>query len=430
MNAAPRVPSVRSRSGGAAVLGLVTLLFFALSMASLYTHRHQVIEQRSLTQQLRAVQAHEAAEAGLQWLLARLNSGPVDARCQATASPGAPRLRERWLQHEADSGRWIPRLSAAGEAPWAECVHVPDEPSWRCTCPAEGTPLAGETPGEAASPGFRVRLVEVSDRPGLVGAEVVGCTRAGEACLGFSGSPHGHEGRATLSALLVFAPALATAPAAALTARGSVILDEAHPQLIDAHPESTGWTVHAGGGVQVRPGSLQGRAGTPPELTVAQDDAALAGLSPNALFRSTFGLPHRVFQALPTTRTLRCEATGCSARVVREAAASHPGHALWLQGDLLVDDSADLGSPTQPLLLIVDGQVRLDAPARLFGLLYVRAAGWLAEGSAALQGAVVAEGSVVGRLDARVTRDAAVLQALRRSHGTFALVPGSWSDLP
>ena len=413
---------------GAAALAFVMLLFFTMSMVSLYTQRHLVLEQRTAAHQVRASQAHEAAEAGLQWLLARLNAGSADPRCLPPGTPASPRLRDQLLRAEAPGGRLAPALSAAGLPLAVTCVH--EGQAWQCQCPSAGSPPSDEDAGDVPGPAFQARLVDAGGRPDVIGVEVVGCTGARASCLDFDGSAAEHEGRATVSALLAFKPALATAPAAALTARGDVLLEGGDPRLVDAEPEGEGWTVHAGGMVQVSSGALQGRPGTPAELTVAQADARLAAASGEQLFLGTFGLSRRAFQSLPTTHTLPCSPQACGSRMVREAASRHPGHALWLQGDLSLDDDQDLGSPELPLLLVVTGQVRFGAGARLHGLLYVQATGWLAEGSGELQGAVLAEGSVSGPLHARIARNAQVLQALRRTHGWFALVPGSWKDLP
>lgn len=426
--AGPCARRTRRAVRGAAALAFVMLLFFTMSMVSLYTHRHLLLEQRTAVHHQRASQAHEAAEAGLQWLLARLNAGPSEPSCQPSVPAEGRRLRDDLLRSTDPDGQLEPAVSEAGTPLAVTCVH--EGQAWQCRCP-QGAGPSPDADGEGATgPAFQARLLQAGSRPGIIGVEVVGCTVGRASCLAFDGAAAEHEGRASVSALLAFKPALATAPAAALTARGDVALDEGAPRLVDADPDGHGWTVHAGGTVRVSPGSLQGRPGSPAELTVAQGDARLASASGDQLFLSTFGLPRRAFQSLPTTRTLPCTPVACRAAAVREAAQRHPGHALWLQGDLVIDDAQDLGSPEQPLLMVVTGQVTFDANARLFGLLYVQATGWLAEGSAELHGAVLAEGSVAGRLHARITRSAPVLQALRRSHGWFALVPGSWRDLP
>ena len=86
MNASP------SRQGGVAALGLTLLLLFALLLGVAYVNRNLVFEQRASANQYRSTQAFEAAEAGLEWTLARLNDvRPIGADCLPTADPAPPR---------------------------------------------------------------------------------------------------------------------------------------------------------------------------------------------------------------------------------------------------------------------------------------------------------------------------------------------------
>src|SRR6266571_8446311 len=64
---------LKSQRGGAALI-VTLMLFLAMALAAFAVNRHLVFEQRSAANQARATQAFEAAEAGLEWAQAQLNS--------------------------------------------------------------------------------------------------------------------------------------------------------------------------------------------------------------------------------------------------------------------------------------------------------------------------------------------------------------------
>ena len=77
-----------SAQRGAAALIVVMLLFFIISLVAAYAGRNLIFEQRTSTNQYRATQAFEAAEAGLEWALAMLNGGRVDGRLHPASPDG------------------------------------------------------------------------------------------------------------------------------------------------------------------------------------------------------------------------------------------------------------------------------------------------------------------------------------------------------
>ena len=76
----PRHPGPSPQRGAAALI-VVLLLFFIISLVAAYAGRNLIFEQRTSTNQYRATQAFEAAEAGLEWAVAMLNGGRVTADC-------------------------------------------------------------------------------------------------------------------------------------------------------------------------------------------------------------------------------------------------------------------------------------------------------------------------------------------------------------
>ena len=384
----------RTRSAsprGAATLVAVMLLGLIVAMVAAYGQRSQVFEQRIAVNQVRAAQAGEAAEAGLHWALARLNGGPVDSSCRAVQASGAAGFRERHLALDGDTGAIVPRQPTGTLPPSPGCAF--DGTDWRCHCPDDGPAELTTPEGVGPFPAFQVRFV-AGPRPGQVRVEAVGCTEPHAACLAPDGQAGVHAARARVTALLALRPALASRPTAALTVRGDVT---------------------------PAPGSTL--------TAVASDDPWLAGLTTEGLFVQLFGVAPPAWRGHAAVRELACS-PACSARALRDAATAHPDGLLRVQGDVVLDEPLDLGSATQPLVLVVDGRLRFDAPARLHGLVHVAAPQWEPGGPGEVRGAVVAEGSVTGTASLTIAHDTAVLRRLQHRHGTFALVPGSWRDLP
>jgi Tfp pilus assembly protein PilX len=61
------------RQQGAAALAVTLVLLFITTLVAAYAHRNHLFELSASTNQYRATQAFEAAEAGLEWTIALLN---------------------------------------------------------------------------------------------------------------------------------------------------------------------------------------------------------------------------------------------------------------------------------------------------------------------------------------------------------------------
>jgi hypothetical protein len=123
---------------------------------------------------------------------------------------------------------------------------------------------------------------------------------------------------------------------------------------------------------------------------------------------------------------------------------------LWIDGDLRLAGGTvlSLGSATEPVLVVVDGNVDWAAGANvvLRGVLWVRGASWSSAGAAAtVIGALVAEGDAAGGPpdegrftitgNPRFVFDAATIDHLKKvqarsvfDFASFTRLPGSWRD--
>jgi Tfp pilus assembly protein PilX len=412
---------------GAAMLALTVALFAAMLLALVYVNRNLLFEQRSATNLVRSTQAFEAAEAGLAWAGAQLDSpARSDAACLPadTATGTATSFRARMLRTDPASGMVaVATWDDSGVAKALQAACVRGATGWACSCPAAGPASLSPPPGARAAPAFVVQFSALP-QPGMVRAVATGCTSLAGDCAPAADTPADATARVTVDLAIV--PALKTAPAAALTARGTI---DVSPATLLRNPDvaSGGIAVHTGGAL----GALQieGPAGSPASAAAIAGDASLANHTADGFFTSSFGMPRGVWAAQPGVKTLRCEGD-CGPALAGLHDEGDAATLVHAPADLRLTGPLVLGTPQRPLLLVVDGALLLQGDVRVHGLLYSRSLRWDGSGGAGaqVQGAAITEGEVGGAAAARITRDADVLARLQHHGVGFARVGGSWRD--
>jgi hypothetical protein len=427
------------RQRGAATLVVVMVLFFIISMVAAYTSRNMIFEQRTGANLYRATQSLEAAEAGMEWALMLLNTGRIDDQCIASTSSSDTTFRDRYLSVNTATGVLSARTRSDGGELTPTCVFDRNTNRWDCSCPVDGDPSLTPPSGSEIAPAFRVRLRALNVLPartGLVRIDVVGCTRLDDDCLSLLGAGVVNEGRTVLGSVAMLSGRAVVMPRAALTARGNVTA--ASLVVSNVRVTDGGVTVHASGTID--PGlSLTTISGNALGGSTIPGDSALdlPALTPftssQRFFASLFLItPERWIQQ-PAVFTLNCGLSGCSAAEIRDALAANPGRPLWINGDVSVDSSGDIGTATNPVLMVINGGLAFTTPSvTIHGLVVIRPAdpitGWVTSGSGRFNGAVVVDGAVGGTGALSIEYNGQVLTALRATVGNFSRVPGSWRD--
>jgi PilX N-terminal len=457
-------PALSSHAGhhrpqrGAASLLVVMVLFFAISLVAAYTGRNLIYEQRTSANQYRSTLAFEAADAGIEWATAQMNEARMSDDCVPLASAGAvttqPTFRERYVTIDTTTGRIAEVANRL-----AGCVFNGSD--WVCHCPAAGEPnlAAVATTGNGPFPAFWVKF-ELPDPtkpanlqpPGVIAARVNACTRNDPACLRFTREAQSGDGVASTWVALALKSALLTPPAAAITARGAITTADktAFPSslflLTNTDRASGGFTMISGTAISTFnsnlsvltiPGSPDTDSILNPDPTARYPDLSLPSSTPanvaanqgaDRMFVSLFGNWPSAYNAQPAVNLIVC-ITACTSAQVTSALRLKPGRAVVLTGvgGLVMD--ANLGSPTEPVLLISEGPVGASAAGvTVYGMVYVRAAAWATSGTAIFEGAVVTEGSLLFAGNQTITYNPAVLSRLQRSLGSFVRIPGGWRD--
>ena len=414
------------RQRGAAALVVTLLLFFVMALVAVFVNRNLVFEQRSAANQVRATQAFEAAEAGLEWALAHLNGNQrLDANCAPTPDAAATSFRTRYLEFDRASRVFAPVTwgasgGAAGLRP--SCVRAGG--GWACSCPTSGEPVLAAPAGATPAPAFTLQF-RPTGRPGVVRVSATGCTSLAGACA--PGSATRADATATLDIAFGLLGALHTAPAAALTLRGALDVGTAALGLHNADP-ATGIAVHAGGAIAAANARIATAPGASTAGALIGNDAALAALSPERFFSAHFGADTSGWQRRPGVTRLACSGD-CSAALAAAVAAAPDSALVWIDGDATLAGPLALGSPERPALIVVSGSARLSGAVALTGVLHAAAVQWRdTPAGAFVRGAVLSEAGYTGNGAPDLVHDAGVLGVLAAKAGTWARVSGSWRD--
>jgi hypothetical protein len=464
------------RQRGMATLLLVMVLFFIVAMVAAYTNRNLVFEQRASANQYRSTQALEAAEAGMQWALAMLNSGRIDDNCLPVADETKSTFSARYISSIRFDKKFV--LPAVDLLP--RCTMDEFTGQWTCMCPeAASAGLPGVASATAAAqPFFRIKFaLNSGPRGDILSVQSVGCTRADVSCLSAAApqAPAG-DAMAIVTALVTLRSGLSTPPSAAITAAGSInsgdaTLGEGPLTAVNNVPGEAPFAITDGatfsaGDVVTGNYVATTLPGTPARTSVLDNDRVWGRLNSvdrsaqvpprtehDRLFSLVFGMWPDTYQAQPSVVQINCSG-GCTAASINTLVNRFPGRAIWVSGGntggLVIN--ADIGSapgptdpttqtllasevaPKGPVLLIVEGNLTLSG-GTVHGLVYRRKLPALASvdwsrgaGNTTIRGALITEGNIAAGGAQTVIYDPALLNRLHTRVGTYLRVPGGWRD--
>lgn len=431
---ATRLPLAQNRQDGAATLVVVMVLFFIMAMVAAYASRNLLFEQRIAGNYYRSTLALDVAEAGAEWALHMLNGGDIDQTCMPTSGTGVG-FRQRYLSIDANRTISSPYSSPTpGSTPsaFAGCVNLADS-TWQCQCPNNGvlntTPVVPSA--TVMQPMFAVRLLTMlpAMRTGTLRIQVAGCTDLVSNC---SNSAAGaiSVGGVNLQFDAALVSALKTPPATPLTVRGNVDLGSTGLGLTNSEPGSAGLLMQVGGNYSGSTARMNSLPGTPVGQALISGDASLASVNGQRMFGKFFGMAPATYQNQPAMRVVSC-AEDCGNDLL--AAFNAGARMLWVEGNASISSNISLGSAASPVVLIVNGNLSLDGPMLLAGVIHARGdLSWSNTSAqpARLSGALMAEGNLTAQGTIDVIYSAAVMNILNNQQGSFVRVPGSWSDVP
>ncbi|MBH9575587.1 hypothetical protein [Inhella proteolytica] len=422
----------RKTQTGAATLVVVMVLFFVMALVAAYANRNLIVEQRVAVNYQEATLANEVAIKGADTLLALLNAPNVSEQCQVSAG-GANTLRERLVSFD-DTGRVIPYVADNRLGNGVTDVVICDQPtdgSWTCQCPLDRKP-SGLPEASNRSSSARLRISATLPGPGHLELTSLGCAQGSQNCrenlgTGSTDDTVGFFAQMKRKVRLVLVSAVKMPPTSALVATGGVDLGAG---MAAANDDATA------GGVAIQHGlpatgaldQVRGPGGSGKDFAMLMNPA-LNSLSPEAFFQRSFGMGMDDYRQQAAVDRVDC--SGDCAQTLRERIGAG-AQVLWHDGDMSLASDATLGSKTRPIVLIVNGQLRIQGALRIHGLVFAAGnAEWLSGsmGASWLNGALLVAGNWASSAGVQLRHDSQVLNRLKVAAGTFVRAPGgAWSE--
>lgn len=417
-----------ARQHGVATIVVVMALFLVMALLAAYASRSLLFEQRMAGSYARASLSQEAAEAGVEWTLAQLNGTGVDAACKPVPV-GGTRFVDRYLAVNA-ADRTI--TTATDDAKWtANCTRDVRDGGWSCRCPAADAAYTSPSPigGSTLTPSFGVELGGAT-RGGTLMLKVLGCTSSvvDDCSADMADISKNQLALTSLSVRLGLVSAVRTPPAAPLIVKAGVQSVGAGLGLHNSDPRSGGQLVSMGGSWSGRVDArLESVPGSASGFVVRQDDDVLKDPGTD-VFKMFMGTSIIRFPQHPALRTITCSAD-CSEAI--DTAYKAGQRILWVDGDLAIGSNKVLGSLTDPLLIVANGDVALAGPFQLNGMLVAKGAlHWDNDsGMPSLVNGIVLVGAGMetnGRMD--IVYQQAIADQLRNRMGSYVRIPGGWLD--
>jgi len=366
--------SRRSEARGLVTTTVALLMLLVVSVLVFYVNKGIWLEQRTSINQYQAKQAFNAAEAGLEYVLSVLN-----------ATTGSPRRSTYLTASSAQPGTFSIATATVTGTPGADLAF---------------SVVISLVSGDSAP----------ADRFVLTATGGSDCTTAGtiNTC----------SGRAVVSQIVELTPVLLSPPDDATSVYGATGINGNAARLRNAegvgYPLRTGSTLSfsgGGSGSSVLVSSLTAGSCTGSNRAMCNGFTSLA--SSSAFFSSFFGATPGDVQAMTTAVTSDAGFSASTSGLV------------WHQGNLNL--GSDLGTTTNPVLLVVNGNLTFNGNRDIVGFVYVTG-NLTVSGASSILGAVAAAGDATVQGNVDIEKNSTVLNQLKASASSFNKVPGTWSD--
>ena len=360
--------SQMGRQDGAATILLALVLLIAITLVSLFGARTAVMEQKISSNEYRAKQAFEAADAGLEYGVSYFYNGGADQDGDGTLDTLVP-----------------PTLDQAGVGNGA----------------IQSITFTDQTP--AGSSGFNrvlVTAVGTSDDSSV--------TR-------------------TVSQIVNKTPLMTNPPTHPLTVLGQVDTT-GNMDVTNLFADAT---ILAGGKVTLDgSASTTISDGSGGETTgsdkwgigsaITAEDPTLSGMSAADFFEYLFGSSKA---AVKSNAQVVTGSTGGGGMTHLLAGLSGP--IIWIDGNTKLTAKSTIGSQDNPIILIVDGQLMTAGTSKIYGVVYAKDG--FGAGNFTIEGASIQEGNFTGTGSMKVVFNQTVMDNLNKM-GYLAKLTGSWRD--
>lgn len=154
--------------------------------------------------------------------------------------------------------------------------------------------------------------------------------------------------------------------------------------------------------------------------SIVSGDVNLANATEESLFRNYFGTD--------TTHFKENFADQIKYYSAQPDLDGVKGQVIWVNGDLDVSSQSKIGTATEPVVLIVQGDLKITGGVEVKGFVYVMGDYIVGAGNSSIEGGLVVTGiaNIAGTQDLYYDTD--ILTTLRGNDGLYVRIPGSWID--
>lgn len=242
-------------------------------------------------------------------------------------------------------------------------------------------------------------------------------------------SPDGLTSR-IINQIVNYKSTLSAPPAFAIAAKDFVELN-GNVDVINTELDTTIW---AGGDV-----TLTGSASTTISSGTASNSSALASdvvandpsltaPSGESFFQNFFGVSKS--QIKDTSDLIFSNSTGTN---YSSNLDTQQNKVIWIDqtaGNAVVNSGITIGSPTEPVILIVDGDFQINGDLVFYGVLYVsKGIEVVGGGNAEVHGVMISEQDITLNGNLVIDYDSTLLGNVQKNLGEYTRVAGTWNDL-
>ncbi|MDH5326192.1 MAG: pilus assembly PilX N-terminal domain-containing protein [Gammaproteobacteria bacterium] len=242
-------------------------------------------------------------------------------------------------------------------------------------------------------------------------------------------------GRRTLSQELTLSKTLSLAPNSALTSHGNVHVQGSANAITNLETNNTIWsggnvTFGGAGSTETSSGNCSALPCSDVNAGSSTGDPALAAISDEAFFQNFFGMSRAQTRARadlmvsgdPSDPTAGYNFTNISASV-----SGVTGAFIWVDGSAQINGGIQIGTPTEPVVMVIDGNAHLGGNVTIYGLVYISNDWKHGNGNLHIVGAAIIEGDYESAGNPNTRFDSTVLAATN-TIGRMTPVAGSWKD--
>lgn len=229
--------------------------------------------------------------------------------------------------------------------------------------------------------------------------------------------------------LVKYTSLMSTYSANGMTAKGNISMSGNSQVTNTANNQSlaSGGTVTLSGGASTVTSTGTSSTSGSIQSDVSQNNVAFSSATAEAFFVQFFGSSSASVKAAANYYYTNASNTNYNATLHGKTST-----AIWIDQTggtrATIDSNTVIGSLTNPVLLVVNGDLTIQGNAQIFGYIYVTG-NLQTAGNSAIRGAIVAAGNMVDSGNFSLIYNTSVLAKVQQLVGQYGTVPNSWNDL-